>query len=224
MAESQEHEESKAFADLRVDYGRSELMRAGLDPDPLKQFEDWLQEAVNNGVEEPNAMTLSTVAAGGQPSSRVVLLKGLGLKGGAFHFYTNYESRKGRELAGNPRAALNFHWKPLERQVCVRGSVEKITSEDSDSYFQSRPYDSQIGAWVSEQSEEIPSREWLEQRREQLEKKFPEGEVPLPPFWGGYRLIPTEIEFWQGRPGRLHDRFLYHLNTDRQWQISRLSP
>ncbi len=152
-----------------------------------------------------------------------MLLKGLGLAGGAFHFYTNYESRKGRELAANARAALNFHWKPLQRQVCLRGTVEKLDPSDSQAYFATRPYDSQIGAWVSTQSEPIPNRAWLEERAAALREKYPEGEVPLPPFWGGYRLLPSAIEFWQGRPGRLHDRILFE-SGNGNWKVTRLSP
>lgn len=214
----------KEFADLRIDYSLSRLSRDGVNPDPVAQFRAWLDNALEANVEEPNAMTLATVSPGGRPSTRIVLLKGLGLEGGAFHFYTNYESRKGRELASNPHAALNFHWKPLQRQVNVFGVVEQLDRDASNAYFQTRPYDSQIGAWVSAQSEEVESRAWLEQRRNEFVEQYPEGHVPLPPFWGGFRLVPDTIEFWQGRPGRLHDRILYQKQADATWRISRLSP
>ncbi len=212
------------LADLLIDYTRSALSRSDVAADPMTQFRSWLDEALASGIYEPNAATLSTVSADGAPSSRIVLLKGLGLEGGAFHFYTNYESRKGRELAANPRAALNFHWKELQRQVCIRGPVEKLDRASSEKYFVSRPYDSQIGAWVSTQSAPIPDRAWLEQRAAELRAKYPEGSVPLPPYWGGYRLLPHAIEFWQGRPGRLHDRILFQAGPSGAWTTSRLSP
>ena len=212
------------LADLRIDYDRHSLSRSDVASDPIAQFGNWLTEALEAGIDEPNAATLSTVAADGSPSSRIVLLKGLGLEGGAFHFYTNYESRKGRELAANPRAALNFHWKKLQRQVSICGTVAQLDRASSEEYFQSRPYDSQIGAWVSTQSEPISDRDWLDERSAGLRKKYPEGSVPLPPFWGGYRLTPSAVEFWQGRPGRLHDRILYEITLTGTWTMSRLSP
>ena len=212
------------LADLRIDYDRHSLAKSDVASDPIAQFSAWLTQALEAEIDEPNAATLSTVSADGAPSSRIVLLKGLGLEGGAFHFYTNYESRKGRELATNPKAALNFHWKKLQRQISIRGTVEQIDRASSEKYFLSRPYDSQIGAWVSTQSEPIADRVWLERRSAELREKYPEGSVPRPPFWGGYRLLPLAVEFWQGRPGRLHDRILYETTSTGSWTTSRLSP
>lgn len=209
------------LSDLRLNYEKGALDEATLPGDPFVLFKFWLDDAIAANVVEPNAMTLATVSADGQPSCRTVLLKGFDARG--FSFFTNYHSRKGRELVANPRAALTIFWKERERQVCARGIVTRISREESDAYFQSRPYGSQIGAWVSEQSERIPDREWLENRERELSAKFPEGQVPLPPNWGGYVLAPDECEFWQGRPSRLHDRVLFE-NKDATWSRVRLSP
>ena len=209
------------LADLRLNYEKGSLDEATLPDDPFGLFRLWLDDAVAASVLEPNAMTLATVSADGQPSSRTVLLKGFDARG--FSFFTNYHSRKGRELAGNPKAALTILWKERERQVCVRGLVSLLGRGESDAYFQSRPYGSQIGAWVSEQSERIPDRAWLESRERELTAKHPEGSVPLPPNWGGYVLSPHEVEFWQGRLGRLHDRILFERRGDG-WEHGRLSP
>jgi pyridoxamine 5'-phosphate oxidase len=209
------------LADLRLNYDKGALDEATLPEDPFALFKLWLEDAIQAGVIEPNAMTLATVSADGQPSSRTVLLKGWDGRG--FSFFTNYHSRKGRELAGNPKAAVTILWKERERQVCVRGVVSRLSREESDAYFQSRPYGSQIGAWVSEQSTRIPDRSWLENRERELIAKYPEGQVPLPPTWGGYVLSPDEMEFWQGRPGRLHDRVLFERRTGG-WGRTRLSP
>ncbi len=209
------------LADLRLSYEKGALEETTLPSDPFELFGLWLQDVMAAGVVEPNAMTLATVSPDGQPSCRTVLLKGFDVRG--FSFFTNYDSRKGRELEGNPKAALTLLWKERERQVCVRGSVTRLSREESDVYFQSRPYGSQIGAWVSEQSKVIPDREWLEERDRTLKAQYPEGAVPLPPNWGGFVLAPHAVEFWQGRPSRLHDRMLYRLENEA-WIRERLSP
>ncbi len=210
------------LADLRLSYEKGALEEVSLPADPMELFRLWMDDALAAAVLEPNAMTLATVDATGQPSSRTVLLKGYDERG--FSFFTNYQSRKGRELEANPKAALTIFWKERERQVCIRGSVTQLSREESDAYFQSRPYGSQIGAWVSEQSEVIPSREWLEARDIELKTRYPQGSVPIPPHWGGFVLSPTHVEFWQGRPSRLHDRMIYTRATDDTWTHSRLSP
>jgi len=209
------------LADLRLHYELGALDEATLPDDPHTLFKLWLDDAIAACVVEPNAMTLATVAPDGQPSCRTVLLKGFDERG--FSFFTNYHSRKGRELNANPKAALTMLWKERERQVCARGEVIMLSREESDVYFQSRPYGSQIGAWVSEQSEIIPDRAWLEKREHELKAKYPEGAVPLPPNWGGYVLAPHAVEFWQGRPSRLHDRVAFTLK-DGCWVRARLSP
>ena len=211
------------LADLRKTYAQQTLSEADVLPNAMHQFRKWLDEALQTDVAEPTAFTLSTVSALGQPSSRVVLLKGLPEEAG-FLFYTNYESRKGHELAGQPLAAINFFWPALERQVRVEGRVEKAPAEMSTEYFQSRPRDSQLGAWASPQSQVIASREQLEARKAQLATEFG-SQVPLPrpEFWGGYIVRPTQMEFWQGRPSRLHDRICFELAADG-WKISRLAP
>jgi pyridoxamine 5'-phosphate oxidase len=209
------------LADLRQNYEKGALNEATLPADPFELFGLWLEDAISVGVMEPNAMTLATVSPAGQPSSRTVLLKGFDARG--FSFFTNHHSRKGRELAANPKAALTIFWNERERQVCIRGTVERLSREESDAYFQRRPYGSQIGAWVSEQSEVIPGREWLEQREAELKAKYPEGAVPIPPNWGGYVFAPHALEFWQGRPSRLHDRMLYRKDGG-VWVRERLSP
>ena len=209
-------------AQLRVDYGMGRLDEAGVARDPVEQFGRWFDEARAANIPEPNAMTLATVAASGMPSARIVLLKSLDARG--FAFYTNYDSRKGRELAENPGAALCFFWQPLERQVRVEGVVEKVGREESEAYFNSRPRQAQIGAWVSQQSRPVTSRAELERLEAELQKRFEGWPVPLPEYWGGYRLVPHAVEFWQGRPSRLHDRLLYTRSAQGAWTIQRLSP
>ncbi|MBF6986777.1 MULTISPECIES: pyridoxamine 5'-phosphate oxidase [Cupriavidus] len=209
------------LADLRRTYVLGSLSETDVAPDPMSQFKRWFDEAVTAKLPEPNAMTLATVGADGQPSARIVLLKGIDDRG--FTFFTNYESRKGLDLAANPRAALLFHWVQLERQVRVEGIVEKVADDESDAYFASRPLGSRVGAWASEQSREVPGRDVLEQRELEYRSKFGDN-PPRPPHWGGYRLVPTAMEFWQGRPSRLHDRIAYRVQPGGAWQIVRLSP
>jgi pyridoxamine 5'-phosphate oxidase len=212
---------AERVADLRVDYGREPLDEAAILADPFGQFRVWFDEAVASGIREPNAMVLGTAEAGGRVSCRTVLLKGFDDRG--FVFYTNHGSRKGRQLAENPRAALLFPWVDLERQVEVEGGVERVSEEESEEYFRSRPRGSRLGAWVSEQSAEIESREVLLWRLAELEAEFGDGEIPKPDFWGGYRVVPDSMEFWQGGPSRLHDRFLYR-REGGSWRRVRLSP
>ncbi|MST93967.1 MAG: pyridoxamine 5'-phosphate oxidase [Pedosphaera sp.] len=209
------------LADIRKEYTQAGLRRAELDPDPLTQFQKWFRQAEESGVLEPSCMTLATADKSGRPSARTVLLKNVDERG--FAFFTNYESRKGRELAENPRAALALHWREPERQVCITGDVSKLSRAESEKYFHSRPRGSQLGAWVSRQGEVIARRDVLEKELAMLEKKYPD-EVPLPPHWGGYMLAPDEIQFWQGRPDRLHDRFRYSRQSGCGWKIERLAP
>ena len=232
------------LADFREDYQRGALDRAALEANPITQFESWFQDAAgeqsqsrwrkigialyklwsaicNHRPPDINAMTLATVDKNGKPSTRTVLLKSVDTRG--FIFFTNYDSRKGRELAENPSAALTFFWSDLERQVCVAGTVTKLPVAESENYFKSRPRGSQFAAWASNQSEPVPDRAPLEAKWRELEKKFP-GDVPLPPNWGGFILQPERIEFWQGRPSRLHDRFSYSRQADGSWKIERLAP
>ena len=210
----------KNLADLRKSYERDALDEAASLGDPLKQFEHWLQQALDAQLPEPNAMTLATVGAGGRPSTRIVLLKGLDARGVVW--YTNYDSRKGRELAANPQAALQFHWVELERVVRIEGRVERVEPELSDAYYASRPLDSRIGAWASPQSQVIESRTLLVAQAAKFGLKFAMN-PPRPPHWGGYRLQPDSWEFWQGRKSRLHDRLRYRLHDDR-WLRERLAP
>ncbi|MGN6485793.1 MAG: pyridoxamine 5'-phosphate oxidase [Thermomicrobiales bacterium] len=212
-----------AIADMRQSYERAELGDHAIDADPIVQFGRWFEEARASSVIEANAMIVSTVDAHGRPSARTVLLKGFDADG--FVFYTNYESRKGRELAANPHVALTFYWAALERQVRVEGIAEKVAPELSDAYFASRPPGSQIGSIASPQSEEIPDRAWLEERVASVAHAVDEG-VPLerPETWGGYRVVPSGIEFWQGRPDRLHDRIRYRRDEDGTWTPVRLAP
>lgn len=200
------------------------LDEAGADADPIVQFGRWYDDAQAAGLAEPDAMTLATTGSGGRPAARMVLLKGFDQRG--FVFYTNYSSRKGRELAASPAAALVFWWPPpVHRQVRIEGLVERVSHEESEAYFRTRPLGSRLGAWASNQSEVIPNRDVLDKRLQELEARYAGGEVPLPPFWGGYRLAPDTIEFWQGRPNRLHDRLRYR-RDDRTaaWILERLSP
>jgi pyridoxamine 5'-phosphate oxidase len=231
------------LGDFREDYRRGALERAALDANPLAQFEAWFRDAAgeqaqsrwrkigialyklwsaicNHRPADINAMTLATADNDGKPSTRTVLLKSVDDRG--FIFFTNYDSRKGRELADNPNAALTFFWSELERQVCVAGSVTKLPVAESAAYFKSRPRGSQLAAWASNQSEVVPDRAALETKWRELEKKFP-NEVPLPPHWGGFILRPERIEFWQGRPSRLHDRFSYARQPDNSWKLERLA-
>jgi pyridoxamine 5'-phosphate oxidase len=213
-----------SLAELRREYTFGGLRRADLDANPIAQFQKWFTQAESALAEKKldvNAATLSTADKNGIPSARIVLLKGLDEHG--FVFFTNYDSRKGRELAENPNAALNFFWPELDRQVGITGSVEKTSRVESQTYFQSRPRGSQLAAWASSQSEIVPDRAVLEKKWNELEKKFP-NEIPLPPNWGGFVLTPQRIEFWQGRPSRLHDRFSYSRQADNSWKIERLSP
>ncbi len=210
------------LADIRDDYKMASLEESEVANNPIQQFEKWMEEVLNAELIEPNAMTLSTVGAGGKPSARIVLLKGLE---NGFVFYTNYESQKGKELAENPFASLTFFWADLQRQVRVEGKVQKISEEASINYFHSRPKGSQIGAEVSPQSAVIPNREFLEKRKEELERKYKsESEIPKPENWGGYVLIPNRVEFWQGRSSRLHDRLVFGQKKNGDWKIERLAP
>jgi pyridoxamine 5'-phosphate oxidase len=209
------------LAALRRDYALATLDERDVDTDPIRQFERWFADAAAARVAEPNAMTLSTATRDGVPSARIVLLKGVDANG--FAFYTDYRSRKGAELAENPLAALTFLWKEIERQVRITGSVSRVSTEESEAYFRTRPPGSRLGAWASHQSAVLASREELEARVRDVAVRFPDGDVPLPPHWGGFRIAPDEIEFWQGRPSRLHDRLLYR-RGERDWEICRLSP
>ena len=210
----------ESIADLRKSYERSELDESASLADPLAQFELWLQQAITGEIPEPNAMTLATVGADGRPSTRVVLIKGCDARG--IVWFTNYQSRKGRELAHQPFAALQFHWVELERVVRIEGRVEPVDAAESDAYFQSRPLDSRIGAWASPQSEVISSRGVLVANAAKFGAKFML-QPPRPPHWGGYRLVPDRWEFWQGRKSRLHDRLQYRLH-DHIWSRERLAP
>lgn len=209
------------LADLRRDYTLAGLLEKDLAKDPVRQFERWFQEAEAAKIPEPNAMVCSLSTRDGKPSSRIVLLKGLDGRG--FVFYTNYESRKGRELGENPRASLLFPWIAMERQIVVEGSVAKVSREESDAYFHSRPRGSQLGAWVSRQSSIVPSRAHLDDALKQIEQKYAGQEVPMPPHWGGFRVLPETVEFWQGRRNRLHDRLRYRREKN-EWVIERLAP
>ncbi|MDO9437692.1 pyridoxamine 5'-phosphate oxidase [Hydrogenophaga sp.] len=209
------------IADLRKSYEKAELSESASHANPLQQFEQWLDEAIRGEVPEPNAMTLATVASDLRPSTRIVLIKGYDQRG--IVWYTNYESRKGRELAGNPFAALQFHWVELERVVRIEGAVEKVSDEESDAYFNSRPLDSRIGAWASPQSQVIESRTVLVTNAAKFGAQFLL-KPPRPPHWGGYRLKPDNWQFWQGRKSRLHDRLRYTAQADGGWLRERLAP
>ncbi|NLR90949.1 pyridoxamine 5'-phosphate oxidase [Flammeovirga agarivorans] len=209
------------IADIRLDYSKKDLNESDVLDDPIKQFEIWLEEAISAEVHEPTAMNVASVSKEGSISSRTVLLKGVEDK--AFVFYTNYNSRKGKSLQETKKAALNFFWPELERQVCVEGTVEKVSPEMSDKYFASRPYKSKVGAWASEQSSQIDSKNVIVARFAKYAAKFIT-HVPRPEHWGGFAIKPTRIEFWQGRPSRLHDRIQYQLNEQGEWLKSRLAP
>lgn len=206
---------------LREEYRKGQLIEADAPPDPLPLFREWLSAAIEAGLPEPYAMTLATAGADGSPSARIVLLRSAAEQG--FTFFTNYGSRKAAELAANPRASLLFYWAELERQVRVEGHVERVSAAESDAYFATRPYENRIGAWASPQSAVIEDRAVLEQRVAELLRVYPE-QVPRPPQWGGYRLSASAIEFWQGRPSRLHDRLRYVRQPAGGWTISRLAP
>lgn len=212
------------LANLRREHPDRSLDESDVDENPFEQFAQWMEDVMDSGegVVEINAMTLATATPDGVPSARTVLLKGFDERG--FVFYSNYESQKGRELAENPHASLLFHWARLGRQIRINGTVQRTSVEESDAYFHSRPTGSQLSAAVSHQSQVIPSREWLEQRLEELEEAYDGDEVPLPAHWGGFRVKPQSMEFWQGRPNRLHDRLRYTLQSDGSWVIERLSP
>ncbi len=210
-----------SLADLRREYARARLDETTISRDPVTEFARWFEEAVKAEVQEPNAMTLATATRDGVPSARIVLLKGFDQRG--FVFFTDYRSRKGAELEGNPRAALVFYWGELERQVRITGEVSPVDREESEAYFRTRPRGSRLGAWISHQSQVISSRKQLEDRLPEMERKYPGDDVPLPPYWGGFRVVPEAVEFWQGRPSPLHDRIRYVRNGDG-WRIERLSP
>lgn len=208
--------------DIRRDFRKGTLTREELLGNPIEQFKLWMQQALTTDLTDPTAMVLGTAARDGQVSQRVVLLKGLDERG--FVFFTNYESRKSREIAVNSKVSLHFPWFAIERQVIVAGVAEKISVEDSRAYFQSRPRDSQLAAWASPQSRVLASRDVMTQQLETLSKKYADSEIPLPEFWGGFRVRPSQIEFWQGGANRLHDRFVYSLQPGEHWQIERLAP
>lgn len=210
-----------SIADIRREYARARLDEKSVSRDPMVEFARWFAEAQEAQVEEVNAMTLATASSDGTPSARIVLLKAFDSSG--FVFFTDYRSRKGEELEANPRAALVLFWSELERQIRITGGVARTSERESESYFRTRPLGSRLGAWISHQSRVIPSRAPLEADLKEAEARFPHGEVPLPPYWGGYRVVPETFEFWQGRENRLHDRIRYARQRDR-WRIERLSP
>jgi pyridoxamine 5'-phosphate oxidase len=213
---------NKAIADLRKEYASETLLEKDVSADPIEQFQKWWSQALAADILEPNAMTLATASADGLPSARIVLIKDFDERG--FVFYTNYTSFKATQLEENPKASLLFHWKELERQVRITGLVSKVAAEESDAYFDSRPIGSRIGAWASPQSNVIKNRDWLEAEFEKRKEEFSNGNVPRPPHWGGYRVSPVIIEFWQGRYSRLHDRIQYSLQENGTWTIERLAP
>jgi pyridoxamine 5'-phosphate oxidase len=206
---------------LRKEYTSAGLDRADLDPDPIVQFHEWFEKVIDADLHEPNAMILATASTDGKPSARTVLLKGYDEQG--FVFYTNYEGRKANEIEANPMCALLFYWGELERQVRIEGRASRLSGEESDSYFATRPRESRLGAWASEQSRPVDDRSILEERVRALEAEYEGRVIPRPPFWGGYRVEPDTIEFWQGRENRLHDRIVYH-RSERGWKIVRLQP
>lgn len=212
----------KDIASLRREYSGAELSESGVDPDPLKQFEIWMDEALKANVPDPHAMVLSTVSRSGKPSARVVLLRDI--SSGGLVFYTNYDSRKGEEIRENAKAAVVFFWHELDRQVRAEGEITRTDNAESDRYFASRPRPSQLAAWASQQSRVLSGRQELERRFGELETEFEGHVIPRPENWGGYRIRLHAVEFWQGRPNRLHDRILYTLNDSNNWVISRLAP
>ncbi|BAP18626.1 pyridoxamine 5'-phosphate oxidase [cyanobacterium endosymbiont of Epithemia turgida] len=207
---------------LREEYTHNGLSRKNLETEPFKQFETWFKQAVKAELTEPNAMSLATVSAKGEPSLRTVLLKYFDTQG--FVFFTNYESNKAKQIDRNYSVALLFLWLPLERQVKIKGKAAKVSTAESLKYFVTRPRGSKLGAWSSSQSSVISSRQLLEMKFNEMQRKFDQGEIPLPSFWGGYRVVPHYFEFWQGRPNRLHDRFCYNLQDNKTWEIDRLAP
>jgi pyridoxamine 5'-phosphate oxidase len=213
---------NKSIADIRKDYRMRSLSEGDVAPNAMTQFETWWNEAVTSEISEPNAMTLATASADGVPSARIVLLKGFDERG--FVFYTNYSSFKGEQIAENPRACLVFFWKELERQVRIMGVVEKISAQESDEYFDSRPEGSRISGMISPQSSVIKNREWLEEKVNSATLQLTGKHIPRPDYWGGYRVKPAIIEFWQGRSNRLHDRLQYSLTENGEWKIERLAP
>jgi pyridoxamine 5'-phosphate oxidase len=206
---------------IRVEYTRGSLLESEVSPEPIAQFRRWFEAALAAEVPEPNAMTLATATIDGRPAARIVLLKTFDDRG--FSFYTNFRSRKARELEANPRASLVVFWNALERQVRIDGRVERVSDAESDEYFAIRPLGARLGAWASGQSEVVADRAELEAMMAEIERRFPDGVVPRPPHWGGYRVVPEEVEFWQGRPNRLHDRLVYR-RSPAAWSIVRLSP
>lgn len=211
-----------SIADLRKDYSSETLLETSIASHPIQQFDKWWQQAIDSQVDEANAMTLATASSDGMPSARIVLLKGFNQEG--FVFFTNYKSYKGLQLEENPKACLVFFWKELERQVRIIGLVNKISEQDSDEYFHSRPIGSQVGAWTSPQSHVIPNRSWLDEQYQKISKELQEKNIERPPHWGGYIVKPVIMEFWQGRPSRLHDRIQYTLQENGAWKIERLAP
>ena len=206
----------------RQDYEKSALSESSVDPDPIRQFQLWFDQATGAGIAEPHAVTVATVSPEGRPSARIVLMRGFDDRG--FTFFTNYQSRKGREIAANPFASMVFFWQALERQVRVEGQIVLTSEAESNEYFQGRPTGSKLGAWISNQSEVVASREALEAEMATIQERFPGDQIPRPPHWGGYRLVPDAIEFWQGRRSRLHDRLIYRKSLEGVWRIERLSP
>lgn len=204
------------------DFTKSQLCEADLHPSPFEQFRKWIADVLAANISGWETITVATVSRSGVPSARTLYLRDFDERG--FVFYTNYNSRKGQSIAENPHVALVQHWRELERQVCIEGIAEQVSSQESDAYFASRPVESQLGAWASQQSQPLASAELLEERLEQLRKEFGNGPIPRPPHWGGYRVVPNRIEFWQGRPSRLHDRFVYLLQGEGTWRIERLNP
>lgn len=213
---------NSSIADLRKDYSTQNLLETDVAANPFDQFQKWWDEAINSQIDEPNAMTLATASSDGMPAARIMLLKGFDRRG--FVFFSNYRSYKAMHLEENPKACLVFFWKELERQVRITGLVQKLPGQESDEYFLSRPVGSQVGAWASHQSQVIENREWLQQRVAQLNEEFKKRELKRPPHWGGYLVTPVIVEFWQGRPSRLHDRIQYTLEEGGRWKIERLSP
>jgi pyridoxamine 5'-phosphate oxidase len=217
MSELQEQ-----IAKLRKDYQQGDLDEKSILSDPVAQFQKWFSEALKAAVPEPNAMALATASKQGLPAVRIVLLRGATQRG--FTFFTNYDSRKGQEIADNPEAALLFFWPELERQIRIEGRIEFVSPEESDDYFLNRPWNNRLSAWASPQSAQIPNREFLEDLVKEYQAKFKDAEIHRPENWGGYRLVPRYIEFWQGRSSRLHDRLAFSLQSDQSWKLSRLAP